>query len=111
RAAFPARVRAAVVTGETRPVDLRGRHLFELSDVPLRLVVDVRLSRTVAALAPVGRFWRARVLRLTVRRTLERVSLVGVTRDARVAADVPPLRRCRWFGLRCRWLRLRCGCL
>jgi len=97
RAAFPSRVRAAVVTGETRLVDLRGLHLFELQDVPLRVVVHVRLPRTMAALAPVSGLGRPRVFCLRVRCALERVTLVAVTRHTGVAPDVARLlcrRRC-----------------
>ena len=51
RAAFPARVRAAVVAGQTGFVDLAGRQGFELLDVPLRVVVHMCLPWTVAAFA------------------------------------------------------------
>ena len=51
RAALPAGVCAAVVAGEARLADLRRLHRAELQDVPLGVVVDVRLSRTMTALA------------------------------------------------------------
>src|SRR6185369_7508086 len=66
----------------------RRLHLAEFQDVALRVVVDVGLTRAVAALAAVDRGRRARVLRLRVRRAFERVGLVGVTGLARLAAGV-----------------------
>ena len=47
--------------------DFAGLQLRELPDVSLRVVVDVRLPRPVAALAAVRRRRRARILRLPVR--------------------------------------------
>ena len=55
---------AAVVAGQAGLADLRRLHLAELPDVPLGVVVDVRLPGPVAALAAVRRRRRARVLRL-----------------------------------------------
>ena len=95
RAAFPARVIAAVVAGQARLVDFGGLHLRELPDVPLRVVVDVRLARAVAALAAVRGGRRARILRLRVLGAFQRVALVGVTDDARVAAGITR-RQGRW---------------
>ena len=61
---------------------------LELQDLPLRLVVDVRLAGAVAALAALSRGRRARVLRLRVLRALEAGLLVGVAEHAGVAAGV-----------------------
>ena len=64
RAALPAGMRSAVVAGEARLADLRRLHRAKLQDVPLGVVVDVRLPGAVAALAPVRRRRRPRILRL-----------------------------------------------
>src|SRR4029450_7038391 len=61
-AALPPRVGAAVVTGETGLVDLRGLDLPEFQNVSLGVVVDVRLTGTVTALAAVSRLGSAGLL-------------------------------------------------
>ena len=88
RAALPPCVCAAVVAGQTRAIDLGRLQLLELRDVPLGVVVDVRLPRTVAALASELGGWRSRVGGLPVLRALEAGFLIGVTQHARVAAGV-----------------------
>jgi len=60
----------------------------------------VRLARTVTALAAVRRFGRARILRLRVGGSLERVAVVFVADETGVAAGVA--RRRRLSGLGCR---------
>jgi len=102
RAAFPSGVFSAVVTGETGRVDLARLHLREFLNVAFLFVVDVRLPRTVTALAAVGRGRSTGVLRLRMLRALERFFLRGVTRRAGIAAGVA--------GRRCGWRRLT-GCL
>jgi hypothetical protein len=74
RAVFPTRVTATVVASQARLVRFSVGDLSELSDMPLVVVVYVRLSRPVTALAAMGRLWRARVLRLGVRRPFERIT-------------------------------------
>src|SRR6185436_11472918 len=86
-AAFPPGVFAAVVTGEARLADLARLHLAELADVLFRIVVHVRLAGTVAALAAVGRCWRARILRVGVRRAFHGL-VFGVAPQAGIAAHV-----------------------
>ena len=88
RAALPPCVRAAVVARQTRAIDLGRFHRLELRDLALGLVVDVRLSRTMAALASELGGWRSRVGGLPVLRALEAGFLIGVTQHARVAAGV-----------------------
>ena len=78
RAAFPPGMRAAVVAGEARLADVRRLHRAKLQDVPLGVVVNVRLPGAVAALAP----W---ILRLPVFRAREAGLLVGVAEDAGIA--------------------------
>jgi hypothetical protein len=73
--AFPARVIAAVVTGQARLVRFSVPDLSELPNIPFVVVVDVRLSRTVAALAAMGCLRRAWILRLRVSGALERITL------------------------------------
>jgi hypothetical protein len=88
--------RAAVVAREARLADVRRLHRAKLQDVPLGVVVHVRLPGAVAALAPVGRRRRPRILRLPVLRALEAGLLVGVADDAGIAPDISGRRRrCR----------------
>jgi hypothetical protein len=105
RAALPADVIGPVVTGQTHLVDLTGLHLLDLADVPTRVVLDVRLTRPVAALAPMSGRGRSWVLLLAVGRTFECVALFAVTLQTLGRADVTPTRRGsgRRF-LRRRWL-------
>src|SRR5262245_59978010 len=84
RAPFPAGVRDAVVTRQTRAVgvvDVCRPGSTESPDVPLGVVVDVGLAGTVTALAAKLRDGRARIVHLTV--------LGGV--DARLVAGIVAL--------------------
>src|SRR3954470_14956668 len=103
RASFPPGVHAAVVTAETGLVGRGRRRLREFHDVPLGVVVDVRLPGTVAALAAVRGCRRAWILALAVGRALERVALAFVTHHARIGAGVGA--RDRRGGLGSRRLR------
>src|SRR5688572_16190984 len=76
--AFPAGVIPAVVTREARTARFFRGHLRELLDVALVLVVHVRLSRPVAALASLRGRRRARVLCLRVLGSLQRFLFVSV---------------------------------
>ena len=87
-ASLPAGVLTAVVTGQAGLIGLTRRNLSELSYVPLRIVIDVGLTRTVTAFAALRSCRRARVLRLTVGRALQRVLVIGMAQRARVTADV-----------------------
>ena len=87
-AALPAGVRASVVTRETRLTRACGRQRLQPGDIALRLVVDMRLSWPVAALATERRRWRAGIMHLAMSRALERVTLSRVTQNARVAPGV-----------------------
>src|SRR3954470_19734816 len=100
RASFPPGVHAAGVTAETGLVG-RGRgRLREFHDVPLGVVVDVRLSGTMAALAAVRGCRRAWIFALAMRRALERVALAFVTHHARVGAGVGARDRSGGLGRR-----------
>jgi len=91
---------AAVVAREARLADLSGRHLSEFLDVPFRVVVDVSLTGTVAAFAALRRGGSARILHLRMLCALQRFFLVGVARQAGVAAGIAGLSRggCRLTG-------------
>ena len=110
RAGLPAGMRSAVVAGEARLADVRRLHRAKLQDVPLGVVVNVRLPGAVAALAPVGRRRRPRILRLPVFRALEAGLLIGVANDAGIAPDIASRRSRRLRGgrrLGLRWSGLR----
>jgi len=87
-ATLPGRVIATVVARQADLVDLTGFHLRELLYVSARLVFDVRLPGAVTALAPLCRRGRSRVLRLTVGRSFERVSFIGVTLQALIRSNI-----------------------
>ena len=88
RAALPPCVCAAVVARQTRTIDLGRFHRLELRDLSLGVVVDVRLSRTMTALASELGDRRSPVGGLPVLRALEACFLIGVTQQARVGAGV-----------------------
>ena len=92
-AAFPSRVSAAVVARQARLVHLRGLHLPELQDVPLGVIVHVRLAGAVAALAAVGGRGRAWFFASAWSVPLSDVALVFVAHEAGVAAGITR-RRC-----------------
>jgi hypothetical protein len=86
-------VLAAVVTRQAGLIDLTRRNPAELPDVFLRVIVDVRLPRTVTAFATLRRCRRAGILRLPVGRALQGVFVIGMAQRARIAADIPHRRR------------------
>jgi len=86
RAARPERVIALVVAGHADGAGVTRGHLRELVDVPLRVVVDVRLAGPVAALAAMLSGRRSRIARHAVLCTLE--GLIGMARGARIIADI-----------------------
>ena len=87
-AAFPPRVTAAIVAGETGLAHLGRLERAESLDVSLRVVVDVCLPGTVAALAAECGRGRSRILRLPVARVLDALGLIVVTEDAGVSTGV-----------------------
>ncbi len=94
-AGFPARVRPAVVAGQTGLADFGWLEFFEFLDLALGIVVDVRLARTMAALAAERGGRRARVLDLPVPRVRHALFLRLVTHDAGIGAGVARRQRGR----------------
>ena len=92
-AAVPHRVLGLVVARHAGLVGLARRHLGELQDVPLGIVVDVRLAGTVARLAALVGGGRARNLRVPVSGAVKIGSVVAG--ETRVLPDVAPLLRLR----------------
>ena len=88
RAAVPRGMRAAVVAGEARLTDLGGRERAESLDVPLGLVVDVRLARTMAALAAERGRRRAGIVDLSMLRAGETAGVRVMTDRARLGPGV-----------------------
>jgi len=76
------------VTAETVLVDLVRLECFEFLDVPLGIVIDVRLARTVATLAAQRGCRRAGILGLSVPRARDGLRLGLVADLAGVRADV-----------------------
>ena len=111
-AGLPACVSAAVVAGETRVVDLAWLQFLEFLDLPFRVVVDVRLARTMAALAAERGCGRAGILGLPVLRVRDALCLCLMTDDAGIRSGVARRqrgrRRLRGRRLRRRRLRRRC---